>query len=55
VSQSLRREEKLAFAGSALAGGRVALVGAGAARRSPAAIGKSGGGVQVHTLPTVAA
>jgi transcriptional regulator with XRE-family HTH domain len=49
VSQTLRREEKLA-----LASNRVALVGAGAGRMTPAPNGGSGG-VQVRSLPTVAA
>jgi transcriptional regulator with XRE-family HTH domain len=49
VSQTLRREEKLALAN------RVALVGAGSARISPAPLGDSAGGVQVRSLPTVAA
>jgi transcriptional regulator with XRE-family HTH domain len=51
VSQMLRREEKLALAN----GNRVALVGAGAARISPAPRSDSAGGVQVRALPTVAA
>lgn len=49
VSQTLRREEKLA-----LAGNRVAIVGAGSARMTPAPNGGAGG-VQVRSLPTVAA
>jgi hypothetical protein len=50
VSQVLRREEKLALVNS-----RVALVGAGSARISPAPLSDSAGGVQVRSLPTVAA
>ena len=50
VSQTLRREEKLA-----LASNRVALVGAGSARISPAPMSDGGAGVQVRSLPTVAA
>jgi transcriptional regulator with XRE-family HTH domain len=50
VSQQLRREEKLA-----LANNRVALVGSGAARISPAPMTDPSGGAQVRTLPTVAA
>jgi len=49
VSQQLRREEKLALAN------RVALVGAGSARISPAPLPDGAGGAQVRTLPTVAA
>jgi transcriptional regulator with XRE-family HTH domain len=49
VSQQLRREEKLALAN------RVAVVGAGSARMSPAPLADGTGGVQVRTLPTVAA
>jgi transcriptional regulator with XRE-family HTH domain len=49
VSQILRREEKLAVAN------RVALVGAGSARISPAPVAEANGGAQVRTLPTVAA
>jgi transcriptional regulator with XRE-family HTH domain len=49
VSQTLRREEKLA-----LTNARVALVGAGSARLTPAPM-KDSGGVQVRALPTVAA
>jgi transcriptional regulator with XRE-family HTH domain len=48
VSQILRREEKLAT-------GRVALVGAGSARISPAPVADSGAGVRVRAFPTVAA
>jgi hypothetical protein len=50
VSQTLRREEKLALADT-----RVALVGAGSARLGPAGRSDSAGGAQVRTLPTVAA
>jgi len=50
VSQTLRREEKLALTTS-----RVALMGAGSARMSPAPSGGPGGGGQVRTMPTVAA
>jgi hypothetical protein len=49
VSHTLRREEKLALAG------RVALVGAGSARISPAPPSDSAATVQVRSLPTVAA
>jgi transcriptional regulator with XRE-family HTH domain len=53
VSQVLRREEKLALTN------RVALVGAGSARISPARLSDSTGGgageVRVRSLPTVAA
>lgn len=49
VSQTLRREEKLA------ASGRVALLGTGAARIAPAPVNGSDGGVQVRTLPVAAA
>jgi transcriptional regulator with XRE-family HTH domain len=49
VSQTLRREEKLALSN------RVALVGAGSARISTSPIADSAGGVQVRSLPTVAA
>ncbi len=49
VSQILRREEKLAVAN------RVALVGAGSARITPAPVSGASGGAQVRTLPTVAA
>ncbi len=55
VSQALRREEKL------VAAGRVALVGAGSARISPASMterpltAEQGATAQVRTLPTVAA
>jgi XRE family transcriptional regulator, stress-response regulator len=49
VSQTLRREEKLAVLN------RVALVGAGSARLTPAPAGDTNGGAQVRTLPTVAA
>src|ERR1700710_968915 len=48
ASQLWRREEKLALTN------RVALVGAGSARISPAPRADSTGGVQVRTLPTVA-
>jgi transcriptional regulator with XRE-family HTH domain len=51
VSQQLRREEKLA-----LANNRVALVGTGSARISPAPLSDSAGGTaHVRSLPTVAA
>ncbi|HKC28752.1 MAG TPA: helix-turn-helix transcriptional regulator [Jatrophihabitans sp.] len=49
VSQTLRREEKLAL------NNRVSLVGAGAARISPAPMSDSAGGAQVRTLPVAAA
>jgi transcriptional regulator with XRE-family HTH domain len=49
VSQTLRREEKLAVAN------RVALVGASAARLSPAPASPGSAGAQVRSLPTVAA
>jgi transcriptional regulator with XRE-family HTH domain len=49
VSQTLRREEKLA-----LAGNRVALVGNNAARISPAPLSDAGG-AQVRAVATVAA
>jgi transcriptional regulator with XRE-family HTH domain len=49
VSQTLRREEKLALAN------RVAIVGAGSARLTPAPMADSAGGAQVRSLPTVAA
>ena len=49
VSQTLRREEKLALVN------RVAIVGAGSARISPAPLSDSAGTAQVRTLPTVAA
>ena len=49
VSQTLRREERLALSN------RVALVGAGSSRISPAPRTDAQGGVQVRTLPTVAA
>lgn len=49
VSQQLRREEKLALAN------RVAIVGAGSARMTPAPLNDSAGGAQVRSLPTVAA
>jgi len=49
VSQTLRREEKLAVASN-----RVALVGAGSARITPAPTGP-GGGAQVRTMRTFAA
>jgi XRE family transcriptional regulator, stress-response regulator len=49
VSQILRREEKLALAN------RVALVGAGSSRITAAPLSDSAGGVQVRSLPTVAA
>ena len=49
VSQILRREEKLALAN------RVAVVGAGSARISTAPLSDATGGVQVRSLPTVAA
>jgi transcriptional regulator with XRE-family HTH domain len=52
VSQTLRREEKLALVSS---NGRVSLVGAGSARISPAPVVDSAAGVQVRSLPTVAA
>jgi transcriptional regulator with XRE-family HTH domain len=52
VSQTLRREEKLALVSS---NGRIALAGAGSARISPAPIADSSSGVQVRSLPTVAA
>jgi transcriptional regulator with XRE-family HTH domain len=50
VSQTLRREEKLA-----LTTNRVALMGTGSARMSPAPSGGPGAGAQVRTMPTVAA
>ena len=52
VSQTLRREEKLA-----LAGNRVALVGSSSARIAPSPLGEAGAssGAQVRSLPTVAA
>ena len=50
VSQTLKREEKLA-----LAGRPVPLVGAGSARISPAPAGGPSGGAQVSALRTVAA
>jgi hypothetical protein len=54
VSQVLRREEKLAVGGN-----RVALVGAGSGRITPAPRSESAGGVvgdvRVRSLPTVAA
>src|SRR5215468_2400983 len=46
VSQTLRREEKLA------ASNRVALVGAGAARITPAPISSPDTGTQVRALPS---
>ena len=49
VSQTLRREEKLALAGS-----QVAVVGTGTARISPAPAGAPGG-TQVRAFATVAA
>jgi transcriptional regulator with XRE-family HTH domain len=49
VSQILRREEKLAL------NNRVALVGAGSARIKTAPVSDAAGGVQVRSLPTVAA
>ena len=49
VSQTLRREEKLAL------NSRVALVGAGAARISPAPLGDVSPTAQVRTLPVAAA
>jgi transcriptional regulator with XRE-family HTH domain len=49
VSQTLRREEKLALAS------RMALVGSGSARLTPAPLSDAAGGVQVRSLPTVAA
>lgn len=49
VSQTLRREEKLALAG------RMALVGSGSGRLTPAPLADAAGGVQVRSLPTVAA
>lgn len=49
VSQTLRREEKLATAN------RVALVGAGSARLSPAPAVEGTASARVRTLPTVAA
>ena len=50
VSQQLRREEKLA-----LANNRVAMVGAGSGRITPAPLNDSAGSAQVRSLPTVAA
>jgi XRE family transcriptional regulator, stress-response regulator len=49
VSQTLHREEKLAVAN------RVSLVGAGSGRLTPAPSAGSSGGVQVRSLPVVAA
>jgi transcriptional regulator with XRE-family HTH domain len=49
VSQTLRREEKLAV------NNRVALVGTGAPRISPAPLGDSSATAQVRTLPVAAA
>jgi transcriptional regulator with XRE-family HTH domain len=49
VSQTLRREEKLA------ASNRVALVGAAAARITPAPISGPANGTQVRALPIAAA
>jgi transcriptional regulator with XRE-family HTH domain len=49
VSQTLRREEKLALSG------RVALVGTAPARISPASLGDTSPKAQVRTLPVVAA
>jgi XRE family transcriptional regulator, stress-response regulator len=50
VSQTLRREEKLALTTS-----RVSLMGSGSGRMTPAPNGGGSGGVQVRSLPTVAA
>ena len=50
VSQTLRREEKLA-----LVNNRVALMGNASARLTPAPAGEGSGGAQVRSLPTVAA
>ena len=50
VSHTLRREEKMALMNQ-----RVALVGTGSARLTPAPMSDSAGGAQVRTFPTVAA
>jgi transcriptional regulator with XRE-family HTH domain len=50
VSHTLRREEKMALMNQ-----RVALVGAGSSRISPAPLSDSAGAAQVRTFPTVAA
>lgn len=49
VSQTLRREEKLALTN------RVAIVGTGSARITPAPLSDSAGGVQMRSVPVVAA
>jgi transcriptional regulator with XRE-family HTH domain len=50
VSHTLRREEKMALMNQ-----RVALVGAGSARISPAPLSDSAASAKVRNLPTVAA